>query len=99
MSISSEALQVAWRRAFCARLREDGTASELMRHLKAELRWMDEPAQILVAFKREVHNILIVDDNPDTISLVQALFGQSALPSVIGGGRARGLGDRAEQGR
>ena len=30
---------------------------------------MDEPAQIMLAFKREIHNILIVDDNPDTISL------------------------------
>lgn len=68
LSISSEALQVAGS-GFCARLWEDGTASELMRHLKAELRWKDEPAQITVAFKREVHNILIVDDNPDTISL------------------------------
>lgn len=68
LSISSEALRVDGS-AFCARLRQDGTASELIRHLNAELSWKDEPAQIMVAFKREVHNILIVDDNPDTISL------------------------------
>lgn len=68
LSISSEALREEGPR-FCARLREDGTASELMKHLKAELRWQDELAQIMVAFKREVHNILIVDDNPDTVSL------------------------------
>jgi len=68
LSITSEALPVDGA-GLCARLREDGTTSELMRHLKAELRWQDEPAQIVLAFKREVHNILIVDDNPDTISL------------------------------
>ena len=68
ISIAAAALQMEGS-VFCARLREDGTASELMRHLKAELRWADEPAQIMIEFKREVHNILIVDDNPDTISL------------------------------
>lgn len=68
LSISSETLQGDGP-AFCAGLREDGTAGKLMRHLKAELRWEEEPAQIMVAFGREVHNILIVDDNPDTVSL------------------------------
>ncbi|MCY3779414.1 MAG: hypothetical protein OXG78_03810 [Chloroflexi bacterium] len=51
MTLSSEALHVDCS-GLCARLRQDGTASELMRHLKAELRWKDEPAQIMVAFKR-----------------------------------------------
>ncbi len=68
LSISSEALQVHGPE-FCARLREDGTARELMKHLKAALSWVDENAQINLTFRREVHNILIVDDNPDTVSL------------------------------
>ena len=54
---------------FCARLAEDATASELMKHLGAELGWVDEAAEISVRFQPEIHNILIVDDNPDTISL------------------------------
>ena len=68
IAISMEALEVDGA-AFCNRLREDATASELMKHLKAEINWVDEPARILVAFKQAVHNILIVDDNPDTVVL------------------------------
>lgn len=54
---------------FCARLAEDDTASELMKHLRAELTWAAETARIQVRFEPEFHSILIVDDNPDTISL------------------------------
>ena len=68
ISISCDSLLVEGA-VFCARLREDGTAAELMRHLKAELTWAAETSQILVTFKQDVHNVLIVDDNPDTISL------------------------------
>lgn len=68
IAISMEALEVDGA-AFCNRLREDATASELMKHLKAEMKWVDEPARILAAFKQAVHNILIVDDNPDTVLL------------------------------
>lgn len=68
ISISSSALEVnGW--DFCARLRADDTASELMKHLKAEVRWINEPARIAVEFRREVDNVLIVDDNPDTVNL------------------------------
>lgn len=66
--MSSSALDVnGW--DFCARLRDDGTASKLMKHLRAEVRWLNEPARIAVAFRREAHNILVVDDNPDTVNL------------------------------
>ena len=68
ISISMEALEMDGA-ALCDRLREDATASELMKHLKADIEWVDEPARILVAFKQAVHNILIVDDNPDTVVL------------------------------
>lgn len=68
ISISMKALAVDGA-ALCDRLREDATASELMKHLKADIEWVDEPARILVAFKQAVHNILIVDDNPDTVVL------------------------------
>ena len=68
IAISIDALQTEGA-VLCARLREDATAAELMKHLRAELRWTDDAAQILVRFQPEVRNILIVDDNPDTISL------------------------------
>ncbi len=68
LAISSDALRVDGS-SFGARLLADETAGELRRHMKAELRWAEERAQIIVAFKRKVHNILVVDDNPDTISL------------------------------
>ncbi|MYE27576.1 MAG: response regulator [Chloroflexi bacterium] len=68
IAISMKALEVDGA-VFCKSLREDSTASELMKHLKAEVKWVDEPARILVAFKRAAHNILVVDDNPDTVAL------------------------------
>ena len=68
MSISSDALLLDGA-VFCARLLQDATVGELTRHLQAELSWAAERAQIMVAFKAEVHNILIVDDNPDTVRL------------------------------
>ncbi len=92
LSISPKALRVDGAR-FCARLREDSTASELMRHLKAEMNWKDEPAQIMVAFKREIHNILIVDDNPDTVSLFKRYLVNQPyrLISAAGEGEARAI--------
>ena len=68
ISISMEALEVDGA-GFCNGLREDATASELMKHLKADINWVVETNRILVAFKQAVHNILIVDDNPDTAVL------------------------------
>lgn len=68
ISISMGALEVDGA-VFCKSLREDATAGELMRHLKADIQWVDEAARILVAFRQAVHNILIVDDNPDTAVL------------------------------
>ena len=68
ITLSIEALTVDGA-VFCNRLREDAAVSELMKHLKAEIKWLNEPARIVVAFERAVHNILIVDDNPDTVVL------------------------------
>ena len=56
-------------RGFCARLQADGTARALMKNLNVELRWTEELPQISLGFKMAIHNILIVDDNPDTINL------------------------------
>lgn len=70
ISISVDVLEVDGA-DFCKSLREDATAGELMRHLKADIQWVVEPARFLVAFKQAVHNILIVDDNPDTVDLLK----------------------------
>ena len=53
----------------CAGLLQDATAQALMKSLKGRLECADEPPQISLRFKQEIHKILIVDDNPDTIGL------------------------------
>ena len=58
--------------AFLGALQTDATFRELKKRLNADLRASrDEkgPAGIILRFDREVRKILIVDDNPDTISL------------------------------
>lgn len=58
--------------AFLAALQTDATFRELKKRLTADLRASGDekgPAGIILRFDREVRKILIVDDNPDTISL------------------------------
>lgn len=51
------------------RLLQDSTALALLNSLNARLEFVAPPPQIALKFQRIVHNILIVDDNPDTIAL------------------------------
>ena len=58
--------------AFLGALQTDATFRELKKRLNADLRASGDekgPAGIILRFDREVRKILIVDDNPDTISL------------------------------
>ncbi len=58
--------------AFLDALQTDVAFRELKKRLNADLRASGDdvdPAGIILRFDREVHKILIVDDNPDTISL------------------------------
>ena len=55
--------------AVCARLTAAGSPRELMKSLKAELHCAGEPPLITLSFAGAIHKILIVDDNPDTVSL------------------------------
>lgn len=58
--------------AFRAGLQADPTVSELMKRLNATLAARAEPGQtshLLLKFDQEIQKILIVDDNPDTVSL------------------------------
>ena len=59
---SSEAAQDAW-----ARLRQDKTAQALTKSLNARLQC--DATRLTLRFERKVHQVLIVDDNPDTVSL------------------------------
>ena len=61
--------------AVCARLQADGTASELMASLQAELRWEVAVGRIELRFAGAVNKVLIVDDNPDTVSLFRRYLG------------------------
>ena len=90
ITISLEALQGSGE-DLCAQLRADDTAGELMRHLKAELRWSDESRQIIIQFKRELHNILIVDDNPDTVSLFKRYLANLPYRLVSASGEREAL--------
>ncbi len=58
--------------AFLDALQTDVAFRELKKRLNADLRASGDdvdPARIILRFDREIHKILIVDDNPDTISL------------------------------
>ena len=58
--------------AFGARLHADPTLSEMLKRLNATLGGHDEPEEtshLLLQFDQEIQKILIVDDNPDTVSL------------------------------
>ena len=58
--------------AFRARLEADPTLSELMKRLNATLavdNELGETSHLLLQFDQEIQKILIVDDNPDTVSL------------------------------
>ena len=58
--------------AFLDALQTDVAFRELKKRLNADLRASGDdvdPAGIILRFDREVHKILVVDDNPDTISL------------------------------
>ena len=58
--------------AFLDVLHTDVAFRELKKRLNADLRASGDdvdPAGIILRFDREVHKILVVDDNPDTISL------------------------------
>ena len=56
-------------RGFCARLSAGSTPRELMRSLKVTLGWAVAPPEISLTFALQIHKVLIVDDNPDTVSL------------------------------
>ena len=58
----------AMREAF-ARLLKDTIATALLKSLNARLDYVAEPSHMAVSFGQAVQNILIVDDNPDTIGL------------------------------
>jgi len=58
--------------AFLGALQTDAAFRELKKRLNADLRACGDekgPAGIILRFDWEIHKILIVDDNPDTISL------------------------------
>lgn len=51
------------------RLLKDSTAVALLKSLSARLDYVAEPPHITMSFRQRVLQILIVDDNPDTIGL------------------------------
>ena len=53
----------------CERLLADDTARALLKSLNARLECQGDPLRISLWFRQEIQRILIVDDNPDTVSL------------------------------
>ena len=53
----------------CERLLADDTARALLKSLNARLECRGDPLRISLRFRQEIQRILIVDDNPDTVSL------------------------------
>ncbi len=77
IEIHSDSLARAWQ-TFYDRLQADNTFNELMKRLGADIEssmGSEGGTRIVLRFDHQIHKILVVDDNPDTISLFKRYLG------------------------
>ena len=77
IEILSDSLARAWQ-TFYDRLQADNTFNELMKRLGADIEssmGSEGGTRIVLRFDQRIHMILVVDDNPDTISLFKRYLG------------------------
>ena len=77
IEILSDSLARAWQ-TYYDRLQADNTFNELMKRLGADIEssmGSEGGTRIVLRFDQRIHMILVVDDNPDTISLFKRYLG------------------------
>ena len=74
--------------AACARISAQATPRQLLSSLNADLRWDAASAAFALTFTEARHNILIVDDNPDTIALFKRYLSDQPYQLLTAAGAA-----------